>query len=93
MSITDDTRSMSSPARRTQPSELAVAFPPDFLWGAATSAYQIEGAAHEDGRALSVWDRFAAIQVAICFAERCLEENATAHALLKSNVPRSAGEC
>jgi beta-glucosidase len=34
--------------------------PQDFLWGAATAAYQIEGAAHEDGRGESVWDRFAA---------------------------------
>jgi len=35
-------------------------FAPDFLWGAATASYQIEGAAHEDGRGESVWDRFCA---------------------------------
>src|SRR5437667_2139573 len=33
-------------------------FPADFRWGAATAAYQIVGAAHEDGRGESVWDRF-----------------------------------
>lgn len=38
----------------------ATSFPPDFLWGAATSSYQIEGATNEDGRATSIWDRFAA---------------------------------
>ncbi len=37
----------------------AIDFPNDFAWGAATAAYQIEGAAHEDGRGESVWDRFS----------------------------------
>jgi beta-glucosidase len=35
-------------------------FPSDFIWGAATASYQIEGAVHEDGRGESVWDRFCA---------------------------------
>ena len=36
------------------------AFPSDFVWGAATAAYQVEGAATEDGRGESIWDRFSA---------------------------------
>ncbi|MFB6555685.1 GH1 family beta-glucosidase [Streptomyces sp. NPDC056405] len=39
-------------------SRLATAFPPSFLWGAATSAYQIEGAVAEGGRTASIWDTF-----------------------------------
>lgn len=37
------------------------AFPPDFKWGAATSAYQIEGAVREDGRGETIWDRFCEV--------------------------------
>ena len=37
---------------------MAIHFPIDFLWGAATASYQIEGAANEDGRSESIWDRF-----------------------------------
>ncbi|MEU7841746.1 GH1 family beta-glucosidase [Micromonospora sp. NPDC049114] len=36
-------------------------FPRDFGWGAATSAYQIEGATKEDGRGESVWDTFSRV--------------------------------
>ncbi|MGW7788511.1 GH1 family beta-glucosidase [Streptomyces tricolor] len=37
----------------------SLTFPPAFLWGAATSAYQIEGAVREDGRTPSIWDTFS----------------------------------
>ncbi|MNO33170.1 Beta-glucosidase A [compost metagenome] len=38
-----------------------MSFHQDFVWGAATAAYQIEGAAREDGKGLSVWDMCAQI--------------------------------
>jgi beta-glucosidase len=37
----------------------ASAFPPDFVWGAATSAYQIEGSPLADGAGESIWHRFS----------------------------------
>ena len=36
-------------------------FPADFVWGTATSSYQIEGALQEGGRSESIWDRYASI--------------------------------
>ena len=41
--------------------ESGLAFPADFLIGSATASYQIEGAAHEDGRGPSIWDTFSCV--------------------------------
>ncbi|MBR0830350.1 beta-glucosidase [Bradyrhizobium manausense] len=39
----------------------AAGFPPGFLWGTATSSYQVEGAVTEDGRGPSIWDTFTRV--------------------------------
>ncbi|HEX5740309.1 MAG TPA: GH1 family beta-glucosidase [Pilimelia sp.] len=43
-----------------QPQATRLEFPTGFWWGAATAAYQIEGAVAEGGRTPSIWDTFAA---------------------------------
>jgi beta-glucosidase len=44
--------------RRDSPIDPPHVFPADFVWGAATSSFQVEGAAAEDGKGPSIWDRF-----------------------------------
>jgi beta-glucosidase len=57
--VTIDTAALATTTR------VARAFPQDFLFGAATAAYQIEGAAHEDGRTDSIWDVFCRVPGAV----------------------------
>jgi beta-glucosidase len=49
----------AGPISSADVSSLARRFPPGFAWGAATAAYQVEGAPMEDGRGPSIWDTFS----------------------------------
>ncbi|GAA1856668.1 GH1 family beta-glucosidase [Microbacterium koreense] len=59
--IGEDSAPMTATPSRT--------FPSDFLFGAATAAFQIEGAAFEDGRRASVWDTFCRVPGAVINAD------------------------
>ena len=46
-------------AKQAPDRHVPASFPSGFIWGTATSAFQIEGAVSEDGRGRSIWDTFA----------------------------------
>ena len=52
----------------TDLADISSVFGRDFVWGVATSAFQIEGAAAEDGKGASIWDRFCRVPGAIADA-------------------------
>jgi beta-glucosidase len=58
-------RAVTKPEPDLDPVALAARFPAGFAWGFAASAYQIEGAAAEDGRGPSIWDTFSRVPDAI----------------------------
>mmetsp|Transcript_98686 Transcript_98686/g.287829 ORF Transcript_98686/g.287829 Transcript_98686/m.287829 type:complete len:1158 (+) Transcript_98686:104-3577(+) len=51
--------------------EVSLSFPPNFIWGSATAAAQIEGGAAEGGRSPSIWDTFCKQEGAIDNKETC----------------------
>ncbi|MCM3657590.1 GH1 family beta-glucosidase [Agromyces mediolanus] len=56
---------MTDATNTSRPGEPRRPFPDSFLFGAATAAFQIEGAAFEDGRTASIWDAFCRVPGAV----------------------------
>ena len=46
-----------------------MSFKKDFMWGAASAAYQVEGAYNEDGKGLNVWDVYSKLDGKIAHGE------------------------
>ncbi|WP_372460020.1 GH1 family beta-glucosidase [Agromyces humatus] len=65
--MTDTT--IASPAARADAARHGRPFPQDFLFGAATAAFQIEGAAFDGGRTASIWDAFCRVPGAVVNAD------------------------
>ena len=55
----DNGGAVGGPTTHGTARRMSASFPRDFLWGVAAASYQVEGAAHEDGRGVSIWDTFS----------------------------------